>query len=373
MRSGAPLSHTSPAFARLAIYAWGLVGIGIVAAAAFWLLGRIWVVVLPLVIAALLTRVLEPVAVPLRRRIGVSATAVVTLLGFLVVLGVAVGLLGMSVGSEVDELDAAVTTAVDDIEQWLVEDSPFDVARSDVERVRENAGDAAGRWIRRESDSVVAGVVLAGEILVSVLIGLVVTFFLLKDGRRFLRWSEQRLPSERRELARRLGARSWTTLGGYLRGAAILGLVEGVIAGVALTLVGGSLAVPIGVLTFLFAFIPFAGAIVASAVTVLVALATAGPGGAVIVAVVMLVVQQVDNDLLAPVVYGSQLSVHPVVILLSIIGGGALFGAAGTVLAVPVAAVTWNLIDEISAYREARAEPTDTEPSDEEEPWMPTP
>jgi predicted PurR-regulated permease PerM len=110
------------------------------------------------------------------------------------------------------------------------------------------------------------------------------------------------------------------------------------------------------------AFIPFAGAIVAGAIAVLVALGTAGGSAALIVLLVAVVVQQLDNDLLAPVVYGSTLEIHPVPILLSIVGAGALFGIAGSFLAVPVTAVLVNVIAEArSAARERASEvvPTD--------------
>ena len=116
-------------------------------------------------------------------------------------------------------------------------------------------------------------------------------------------------------------------------------------------MVGAPLVVPVAVLTFAAAFVPFVGAIVAGVVAVLVALATVGVGGAVAVALVALVVQQLDSDLLAPVVYGRALQLHPVVILFVITAGGALVGFAGTVLAVPVTAVVVNVAAEAGIGR----------------------
>ncbi len=98
-----------------------------------------------------------------------------------------------------------------------------------------------------------------------------------------------------------------------------------------------------GVFTFLMAFIPILGAIVAGAMAVLVALATGGTTAALIVLIVVIVVQQLDNDLLAPVVYGRSLELHPVTVLLAVAGGGALFGLPGTLLAVPVTAIAAQL------------------------------
>src|SRR5690606_29766229 len=172
------------------------------------------------------------------------------------------------------------------------------------------------------------------------------TFFLLKDGPRLQRFVLDRTPPERRDLVRRLATRAWNTLGAYLRGAALLGLLEGVIIGVTMTVLGAELAVPVAVLTFAAAFVPFVGAIVAGVVAVLVTLTTSGFGAALVVAGVALVVQQLDNDLLAPFIYGKALSLHPLVILASVVGGGALFGFGGTVLAVPVTAVIVSVCSE---------------------------
>src|SRR5690606_22866037 len=112
---------------------------------------------------------------------------------------------------------------------------------------------------------------------------LITTFFLLKDGDRFSRWMLGFVPDDRRHLTRRLAARSWRTLGGYLKGSAMLGVIEGAIIGITVWLVGGALAVPVAVITFFAAFLPFAGAVLAGAVAVLVTLVTAGFGEAVIV------------------------------------------------------------------------------------------
>ena len=144
--------------------------------------------------------------------------------------------------------------------------------------------------------------VLAGEVAIGIVLGVIVTFFLLEDGSRFAAWVNGLLPPDQREMAALLGVRAWKTFGGYLRGAAILGIVEGTAIAIALRLVGAELAVPMAVVTFLAAFVPFVGAMVAGLLAVLVALGTAGPVEALIIAVVAFVIQQIDNDLLAPVV-----------------------------------------------------------------------
>jgi putative heme transporter len=329
-----------------AAYSWRLLVIVAAAVGILWLLAQLWVVVTALVIVALVTRVLAGPAAWLRRKLPPALAAAVTLLAFLVGLAAVFTTVGSAVAGQLPDIADTVGAAVDDIEDWLVDDAPFEVSRSDVNAFRAGLGETVSGSVRHPSRSLVSGALVAVEVLLSLVLGLVLTFFALKDGGRFLAFVRRRVAPDRRETADRMGRRAWTTLGGYLRGAAVLGLVEGVIIGVTMRLVGGELALPIGVITFLTAFVPFVGAIVAGLLAVLVALATAGLPAALIVAVVAIVVQQLDNDLLAPIVYGKALDLHPVVILLAITTGGALLGFAGSVLAVPVTAVVWNAISE---------------------------
>ena len=127
-------------------------------------------------------------------------------------------------------------------------------------------------------------------------------------------------------------------------------MIEGIIIGTTVWIVGGALAVPVAVITFFAAFLPFAGAVIAGAVAVLVTLVTAGFTPAVIVLVVAVLVQQFDNDLLAPLVFGKNLELHPLVVLAAIVGGSTLFGAFGAILAVPITAMTINVIADWRAH-----------------------
>jgi predicted PurR-regulated permease PerM len=339
-----------PLVERLGAYAWRLIAIGVVGLAVLHLLERLRLVLFPVVIATLLTVALSGPASWLRRRgFRPLAAAWVVFLGFLGLL-VAVGFLIVpSMIDEFADLGPAVSDAYEDVADWIVEDSPFDIDRARLDELEEQARDAIGRATSGSGAVVVQGAVLLLEILAGLVLALVLTFFMVKDGERFQGWALARVRPERHDVVRRMAARGWSTLGGYLRGSAMLGLVEGVIIGGALWLVGASLAVPVAVITFAAAFVPFVGAVVAGVIAVAVALATAGTGPAVVIAVVAVVVQQFDNDLLAPYVFGKSLSLHPVVVLLVIASGGALAGLAGAFLAVPTAAVVINVLAELRA------------------------
>jgi predicted PurR-regulated permease PerM len=336
-----------PVVARAGAYAWRLIGIGIVGWAALQLLTALWVLVLAGAVAILLGRALDPVA-NLFRGFGwpPAVVAITTLLGFLLAMAGIVAVLVPAIVDEFSDLGPTLENAIDDVEDWLVEDSPFDVSRRDIDDFREEARTRVSEGLESQSGTVVSGTVMAFEVITGLVLAMVATFFLLKDGERFGRWVLTFVPDERRSLTRRLASRSWQTLGGYLKGSATLGVIEGIIIGTTVWLVGGALAVPVAVITFFAAFLPFAGAVLAGTVAVLVTLVTAGFGKAVIVLVVAVLVQQFDNDLLAPVVFGKNLQLHPLIVLAAIVAGSTLFGAFGAVLAVPVTAVVINVLAE---------------------------
>ncbi|HET6949964.1 MAG TPA: AI-2E family transporter [Acidimicrobiales bacterium] len=332
-------------------YAWRLIGIGIVGWALLRLLSALWVLVLAGAVAVLLGRALDPVANVLRRRgLPRALVAAVTLVGFLAVMAGIVSLLVPTIVDEFSDLGPTLEASVDDLEDWLVDESPFEIDRKDIDEFRDESSTYISDALRSQSGAVVSGTVVAFEVITGLILSLVATFFVLKDGDRFGRWLVGFLREEHRPLARRLAAKSWQTLGGYLRGSATLGVIEGIIIGTTVWLVGGALALPVGVVTFFAAFIPFAGAVLAGVVAVLVTLVSAGFAPAVIVLVVAVLVQQFDNDLLAPLVFGKNLELHPLIVLGAIVAGSTLFGAFGAVLAVPVTAVTINILAEWRAH-----------------------
>ncbi|HSL74533.1 MAG TPA: AI-2E family transporter [Ilumatobacteraceae bacterium] len=330
-----------------AAYSWRLLLIAALAYGTLWLVGELLLVAIPIAVALLLARaLLGPTKWLERRGLPPALAATVTLLGFIVVISALIGTVGASVATEFDELGPTLSQGIDDIETWLVEDSPFDLDQQRLDELRSQAGDRLASLASSASGSFAASAVVAFEIVAGAFLSLVITFFLLKDRDLFGHLAVRLMPKERGPDVRALGERAWTTLGGYLRGVALLGIVEATVIGGAVWIVGGNLAGAVVVVTLLGAFVPIVGAIVAGVVAVLVTLVTAGLTPALIVAAVALVVQQLDNELLAPWIYGKSLQLHPLVILLGITAGTTLFGFVGALLAVPVLAVTLNVIDE---------------------------
>lgn len=352
----------NPTVDKLAAYSWRLLLIGAAGLAVILIIVRLRVVLFPIIIATFLAVVLVPIAEIFRSR-GVPKLAA-TALTFLFFFGALVGVFALivpTVGDEIGDIGPTVTEATDAIEEWLIED--MGISASQIEDWRDQATAAVRRSVAGSTDAVVDGAVLVGETFAGLLLALFLAFFIVKDGARFQAFVLRNLPADQRPLFRRLGARAWRTLGGYLRGSAALGIVEGIIIGVAMAIVGGALIPAVMTITFFAAFVPFIGAIVAGTLAVAVTFVTAGTGPALVVAIVAFAVQQLDNDLLAPIVFGKALELHPVTILLGVATGAALGGLPAAVLAVPVVALVSNLISEVRRPRDYGHDDEPVEPA----------
>lgn len=341
--------------------AWRLLVVVITILAGVYALSRVWFVVLPVFIALLLSALLVPVVTRLEaRRWPPLAATWLAFGGFLGMLVAIVSLIAPAVADEFSGLGQTVSEGVDSVERWLV-DGPLGLEQDQLERYRGQAGQLIGDSLRSSSKAIATGAKAVAEGIAGVVLALVLSFFFIKDGRRFQRWALAHVPVDRQDLVSALAGRAWRALSGYLRGAALIGLLEGVVIGLTLWLVGAKLAVPVAVLTFFGAFFPLVGAIAAGIIATLVALVSGGTAAALIVAAVALVVQQFDNDLLAPLIYGRAISLHPAVVLIVLAGGSALGGIIGAFLAVPVAAMVSAVGNEVwSRYGEQWRAPVTT-------------
>lgn len=343
-----------PVLDQAAAWSWRLLVIGAAVLAVGFAVSRLRLVLLPVAAGFLLATVLVPPMRWLVRR-GLApllATWIVfvAFLGCLVAVGMAIV---PPLADEFGDLGPTLEDATDEVEDWLV-DGPLGVERSTVTDLRERLDESTDAAVSSDG-ALVEGAVLVGELVTGAILTLVIAFFLVKDGERLQRWALDRVPDAHRDRARHVGAAAWSTLGRYLATAASLGALEAIIIAVTLTATGSSVVIPVAALTFLGAFFPFVGAIVAGIVAVLVALVSSGPGAAVVVGIVAVAVQQFDNDLLAPVLYGRALRLHPLVVILSIATGAAIGGFLGAFLAVPVAAVAINASTAAAAPADADA------------------
>jgi predicted PurR-regulated permease PerM len=325
--------------ARAAALSWRalvVVGALYVAGQAF---ARVRLVVLAVVGALFASTLLAPPAHWLRRRgwPPLLATWAVFVGVFALVAAVAAAL-APSIGNEFAALGPRLSQGVAEVKHWLVT-GPFHLSQHQLDTFVSRAGQELRDNRSKLARSALSGVSVAVEGAGVLLLSLVLTFFFVKDGDHMARGILGLAHPAREEELRALGRRVWATLGGYVRGTALNGLVNGVLMAIGLTLIGVPLVVPIALLTFLGGFVPIVGAIVSGAVAALLALVSQGVVAGVLVVGLTVVIHHVEGYVVGPFVLGRAVHLHPVAVLLALTTGSILGGIVGVLLAVPVVAV----------------------------------
>lgn len=311
-------------------------------AVAVFAITRLTLIVIPVLIALVLAAAISPLVGLLRRK-GVPSflATVIALLALVVVLGVVVWLVVAAVVNQWPELRDQAIDGFDELQAY-VQDLPFQITEEQVASVRDSLVGLL------QSDAVGAGALAGASQTVDFVAGffvmVVVLFFFLKDGPAIWEFLLRPFEGARYERGQRIGETTVRTLGGYVRGTAIVAAVDAVAIGIGLAIVGVPLVIPLSVLVFLLAFIPLVGATLAGILCALVALVAVGPVEALIVVAIVIAVNQLEGDLLQPVVMGRTLRLHPLVILVALTAGTVLAGLTGAVLAVPIAASIWRAI-----------------------------
>ncbi|WP_405801566.1 AI-2E family transporter [Streptomyces sp. NBC_01506] len=342
----------------------------VVTGAALWLMGQTWPILWPLVVALLLTTLTWPVARFLRGHGWPPALAAstVTLLFLLLAVGV-VALIVVPTVSQSGELAVGVSDGFDKVREWAA-GPPLNIGEDEISGALDTGVSNAQESLDSMVTAVVAGVSTVVDGVVTTVLALFLMFFFLKDGPRFLPWLTRQLPGRLATDVPIVAARSWDTLGAFVRSQAFVGLLDAVFIGLGLWIVDVPLVLPLAVLTFVSAFVPIVGALFAGLVAVLIALVSNGPTDALIVLGIIIVVQQLEGNVFQPMIQSRGLGLHPAVILLAVTLGASLAGIVGSLLAVPVAAlmaVGWNYL------REQLSDPAEEPPATPSPPSPPSP
>ncbi len=341
------LPPVPPNLDRAASWAWRLIVCAIVLLAVLALLRYLSVIVLPTMIALTIAPALAPVAGLVRRRLERPAAAVALIFGLAVVAGL-IAIVTTSVLAQIDELEDAVSRAVNDITDRL-EGEPFNLS---LDRTDDLQSSLAESW--QEASGYAATGVQAGIALVTGLVlAVAVLYFVLRDGAAFWAWILRRFRPEARPVIDRAGQRAWAALGGFIRGTALIAAVDATLIGIGLWLLGVPLAFALAVLVFLGAFVPFVGAFVSGLIAVLVAFADEGWEIGLAALALVIAVQFIEGNFLQPIIQSRTVDLHPVVILLSVAAGASLFGILGAYLAVPVTAVVFAFVGSIRSDAES--------------------
>src|SRR5207249_2393864 len=162
------------------------------------------------------------------------------------------------------------------------------------------------------------------------------TFFMLLEGRAWVERVYSLFPEHSQERWRRVGRDIYRTVGGYVTGNILISLIAGASATLVLLIMGVPYAVALGLLVGLLDLIPLAGATLAGIVVVGVSFLHSIPAG-IVLAVFVIVYQQVENHYLQPVIYGRTVQLSPLAVLVAVLLGAELAGILGALAAIPVA------------------------------------
>lgn len=303
-----------------------------------YLLKFIWVGLLPVILAILVCTVLFPVTNWLRaHKFPRALAAITTLLGFLAIIGGVFAAMAPVVSSQgaslVSQAEGGLNKLVD-----MAKDLPFDIDAAKVQEVLDDAMTFIKGQASNIATGVISGVSMASSIAMALAIMLFVAFFILKDGDKFLPWLRTYTGYSAGWHATELLTRVWNTLSGFIQAQAAVAAVDGVLIGLGLWVLQVPLALVIGVVTFFASFIPVIGAVTAGVLAVVIALVSDGLTKALLALALIIIVQQVEGNVLQPMLQSKAMGLHAAMVLLSVTVGSALAGIIGAFLAVPVAA-----------------------------------
>lgn len=300
--------------------------------------GKFWQGVLPVVLAIMACTVLAPLTSWMRRHhVPGALAAISSILLFFGVLGGLIGYIAPNFARQSQTLYLQTIEGIQRLQLWSL-GPPLEL---DQEQLATGVDEVA-RWLQARAGTI-AGSIFSGlgtitSMLVTALVVLVLMFFFLKDGHKFLPWLRQATGRRTGWHLTEVLTRAWNTLGGFLRAQALVSFIDAVFIGLGLALIGIPLAMALAVITFIAGFIPFVGAIVAGALAVTIALVSAGIGPALLTLLLVVAVQQIEGNVLSPWLQSKAMNLHPVMVLISVTVGGALFNLVGAFLAVPTVA-----------------------------------
>jgi len=341
-----PTAGASERAWRVGVTAWAIIGVVIVVGAAGWLLGRISGALTPFVMAAIIVLLLRGPVHYFEAR-GVNrglSVAISYLIGF-AVLGVLGAFVLPAIAREVAEFLA-------DFPQYYHSAQDFWLQLQDrvsgmvfpgwAETALEDVGQSITSQFAEWSKSLATGILTAGgaaaEFVFNLVFSLVIAFWVLKDMTMMRAEIVDMLGEHRRAETEMIFSTVLRVLGGYIRGQALVSLVTGTLTMIGLAVLGVPYAFVLGLITGLLNVIPYVGAVLGGLISAIVA-AFVGPWTVVGAIVWTIVAQQVTDLFVTPRVMSQQVDLHPLLVIFSLLVGGTLFGFAGLLFAIPLAAI----------------------------------
>lgn len=279
-------------------------------------------------------------------------------LGLVAMIGSLAAIVAAILPSFVDQADQFIDDVpgiVDDLEREVgnITGAEPEEVGDQVEEYVLDLGDRPERLIDPLAD---IGLGIAG-VLAAAVFGLIIAYYIAVRPEPLVRGALALVAPPRREWARGVGDRIREAWIGWMKGVAFDMVINGLMIYLGLMLVGLDFALVFGVLAGLLTVVPYFGPIAASIPPILFAL-TDSVEMAILVAVVYLVVQQIEGNLTIPLVMSQTVQLHPALIAIGVLVVGQLFGIIGLFVAVPILSLIVILVDELWVKpRDARYEP----------------
>ncbi|MDQ6674106.1 MAG: AI-2E family transporter [Chloroflexota bacterium] len=316
------------------------------------LVALLWVarsVLPPFIVAGMLAYILSPLVDQLTERFGVRR-AWVALGVFLVVLVVVVGLMGVAgarLNSELRAIAREGPSVIGSVVDDLTGGQNIDLLGQSISSAELGRRlDVALRDMLGTPGQAIQAVRVAFDLTLAVLLVFLSFVYMLIDGQRFWEYLVRFVPPEHRAHVGRVSTEIHGVLGRYLRGQLVLIVL---MSAVTFAILEWGFKLPyalwIGILTGILEVIPLLGPIVAATIACSVGLSHGGPTEAAWLALTYLVLRQVEDQLVMPIIVGRAVHVHPLVTIFAVLSGGQIAGVLGMILAVPIAAAIKVVLD----------------------------
>jgi len=336
----------------LGLTAWFVVGVLAVLAALTWLLGATETIVGPVIAGTIVAAVTSPLVWSLQQhRIPRAAGAAIVLLSL---VAVAIGILVLVLAGIKDqsgEIKTQASAAASKAEGWLksagVDSSSADEANAEV-------SSSTSASFKTLTQGIVNGIQGIASLAFAMSFTALALFFLLKDGPTMRAWVDRHLGLPP-PVAQTITGGIIRSLRGYFRGVTLVAAFNGVVVTLGALILDVPLAGTIGIVTFITAYVPYIGALVAGAFAVIIALGAKGTTTALIMLVLVLLANGLLQNIVQPFAMGAALHLHPLAVLVLTIGAGCIFGMLGLVLAAPLASAAVHIMGELRDARTAAA------------------
>jgi len=340
--------YAVPAPVRAAAeWSWRLLLIAAAIAVGGWLLGQVMTILVPVVVALLVTVLLTPARNFIWHRLGLprGLAVAICVLGSLAFIGFLIFVATRQLYGGFGDLRDQALVGIEEVRRWLTT-GPLGLDATEVDQYWQQiqASFTDGIGTEHILTGALGAATTAGHFFVGTLLVVFCTIFFLLDGSTIWAWIVNLLPRTARERVHQAGRRGLVTLSNYINIQILVAFIDAVGIGVGVLFFVPHLAFPIAVLVFIGSFIPVAGAILTGVVACLVVFVSNGLVSALIMAAIVLLVQQLESNVLRPVLMGHAVSLHPVAVVLVVAAASMLWGIPGALFGVPLAAVANTVV-----------------------------